>query len=256
MSSTSAPFLTIAQAVQWTGKSDKTIRRLIRRYTDDSPELAKQYLEVRNRGQRKFWKLSAELLKQEFDLPDQYLDTLPAGSTSETKLFTETQESPEVSRTIDDWVELDRANKKTAQTNDQPVSKTKKVNDQDATADVSAPSKELTVLTKTVEELTRQLKVKDEQILANTKLLDRLTSTIEQGNFLVASAQQRIPMPDVAGQTSNTTDTVFQPHTAVSTAPLNSSVGQLKKDVLNKPFSNDSKERRSWLKWLYGWMEE
>jgi len=176
MSSTTVPFLTIAQAVQWTGKSDKTIRRLIRRYTDDSPDLAKRYLEVRNRGQRKFWKISAELLKQEFDLPDTYLDTLPAGSTTEAKLFTDAQESPDVSRTIDDWVELDRKSKKIAQSNDQPVTNTNKKNDQDdVTPVVAAPAQELAVLTKTVEELTRQLKVKDEQILANTKLLDRLT---------------------------------------------------------------------------------
>ena len=252
MSSTTVPFLTIAQAVQWTGKSDKTIRRLIRRYTDDAPELAKRYLEVRNRGQRKFWKVSTELLKQEFDLPDHYLDTLPAGSTTETTLFNETPVTTDVSRTIDDWVEHDRASSKTAQTNDHKVSTTSSDDVQDEPDVIPAKqqhgSSELSVLTKTVEELTRQLKVKDEQILANTKLLDRLTSAIEQGNFLVASAQQRIPMPNDTSQTSGKTN----PLPKQPTVPADS----LTNSINNKPFSDNAQERRSWLRWLYGWMEE
>ena len=238
-------FLTIKQAAKLTGKSEVTIRRLIKRLLRNRTATTDKMITMTNRHGSSVYKINQTFLIEHVNLPDEIRSQLLSATTQEPDQMdsqiahdnpvdtqTATPTTPVTSGLDSSSAQADYSNAAApSQPNTQttiqpdqhnspaPSSNDDLSNDQtdtpnhldqsptQVTGHFSADG--LNLLTKTIDRLSKQLDAKDDQIkekdkqLArlDTQLIDekvqvkKLTQIIEQGNLLVHSAQQRIPLP-------------------------------------------------------------
>ena len=238
-------FLTIKQAAKLTGKSEVTIRRLIKRLLKNRTAQTDQMINLTNRHGSSVYKIERRFLIEHVNLPDdRKQELLSATSQSPTQksnqmagdqaLNTQTQnaatqtpsgldstsEQADYSN-VDSPIQMNnQPDSHTDQTLGQPIqsspSKDTAANETDTHPDQSPTQTTghfsedgFQLLKTTLDHLTTQLDKKDDQIAAKDTQLskldkqlsierernEKLTQIIEQGNLLVHSAQQRIPVP-------------------------------------------------------------
>ena len=237
--------LTIKQAAKLTGKSEVTIRRLIKRLLKNRTATTDKMITMTNRHGSSVYKINQTYLIEHVNLPDEIRAQLLSATTQEPDQTdspiahgnpvdsqTANPTTPVTSGSDSSSAKADDSNAtvpnqpitQTTSQPDQPDSHSPTDNDALSNSHTNTPiqldqspnqvsghfsADGLQLLTKTIDRLSTQLDAKDDQIkekdkqLArlDTQLIDekdqvkKLTQIIEQGNLLVHSAQQRIPLP-------------------------------------------------------------
>ena len=232
-------FLTIKQAAKLTGKSEVTIRRLIKRLLKNRTATTDKMITMTNRHGSSVYKINRTFLIEHANLPDEIRDQLLSATTqvpgqtdapnysghavhSQTTPVTSglDSSSEQVDYPIDAMPSRPCAQptsqpNRSEQANGNPLSNdrpTKPIHPNQSPTQVAGhfSGDGLNLLKKTIDHLSTQLEKKDVQIAEKDKqlksldkhLIDekdqvkKLTQIIQQGNLLVHSAQQRIPLPD------------------------------------------------------------
>ncbi len=232
-------FLTIKQAAKLTGKSEVTIRRLIKRLLKNRTAQTDQMINLTNRHGSSVYRIERRFLIEHVNLPeDRKQELLSATSHSSTQTNSQNVDDHGLSNQTPSPTDQttsgsDRKSEQSAyssnplhsQPTNQSPSQTTQADptsadraergdsqpDHSPTQTTGHFSEEgLQLLKTTLDQLTRQLDKKDDQIAAKDDQLskldkqlsverernEKLTQIIEQGNVLVHSAQQRIPLPD------------------------------------------------------------
>jgi hypothetical protein len=227
-------FLTIKEAAQFIGKAEVTIRRLLKRLLKNrTSETDRCIVEATEHGKR-LYRIEARFLVSHANLNEgtrqRLLDQLDQTITQlSNEQAVRSQENSKMDQTpIQLKSTSEHLNSQTDRTPNQMNKKVDQMTKQIESEYASDQSDEQgtgqsddqlrsqqsgigsALLKEAMDELRNQLNVKDEEIKEKNKQLakkdktiddlgasvDKLTTAIEQGNFLVASAQQRIPLPD------------------------------------------------------------
>jgi hypothetical protein len=235
-------FLTIKQAAKLTGKSEVTIRRLIKRLLKNRTAQTDQMINLANRHGSSVYKIQRAFLIEHTNLSDETKQQL-LSETSQSPIQTTTQNSsdealsnPTPSQTTQTTSELNSTRDQaeyanegsTTQVSSQPPSQRSRSSHSKRSEDGKGDSHPdhlhshstghfsqdgFQLLQKTLDHLTTQIERKDDQIEKKDAHIERLdellskeqtqvenlTQLINQGNVLVHSAQQRIPMPGEEG---------------------------------------------------------
>ena len=235
-------FLTIKQAAKLTGKSEVTVRRLIKRLLKNRTATTDKMITMTNRHGSSVYTINQTFLIEHANLSDEIKAQLLSASTQTPGQSNSQNEGDNAvaSKTTNPTTPvssgLDNASEQAdystgplnSQANTQPTSQpthtepsissgSSNDNTSKPTQPVQPPNhvsghfseNGLALLTKTIDRLSTQLDKKDNQIAEKDKQLTRLdtqlndekdqvkklTQIIQQGNLLVHSAQQRIPIP-------------------------------------------------------------
>ena len=226
-------FLTISEAAAFIDKSDVTIRRLIKCLLKNRTSETDRCIVQKNENGKRLYRIENRFLVQHANLKAatrdrliRQIDQMNNQTVNDQAVNTQTSDLPnQPDSQVDSRIEElnSPANQSTNQVNNPTIqnrSQSKddysndKANDQTAVqtgGDLPTQIHEngSGLLKEALDELRSQLNKKDEQIAEKDKQIaakdstidglndsvQKLTDSINQGNFLVASAQQRIPLP-------------------------------------------------------------